>query len=44
MREELVEQFRGETLVLCGYGQCDPPGFSAKNLCYFLMELVTQYI
>lgn len=44
MRGELIEQFRGEKLVLCGDGQCDSPGFSAKNLCYFLMELVSEYI
>ena len=44
MRGELIEQFHGEKLVLCGDGQCDSPGFSAKNLCYFLMELVSEYI
>ena len=31
MREELVEQFRGETLVLRGYGQCDPQVFLPKT-------------
>ena len=25
-------------------GQCDSPGHTAKNLCYFLMELVSGYI
>ena len=27
-----------------GDGQCDSPGFTAKNLCYFLMEITTGYI
>ena len=27
-----------------GDGQCDSPGFTAKNLCYFLMEMTTGYI
>lgn len=27
-----------------GDGQCDSPGHTAKNLCYFLMELVSGYI
>ena len=40
IRGELIQQFRGEKLVLCGDGQCDSPGFSAKNLCYIIMELV----
>ena len=44
MRGELIEQFRGEKQVLCGDGQCDSPGFSAKNLCYFIKELVSEYI
>ncbi len=25
-------------------GQCDSPGYSAKNLCYFLMGMETDYI
>ena len=44
MRGELIQQFRGEKLVLCWDGQCDSPGFSAKNLCYFIMELVSNCI
>lgn len=31
-------------VVVGGDGQCDSPGFSAKNLCYFLMEVTTSYI
>ena len=27
-----------------GDGQGDSPGFTAKNLCYFLMEMTTGYI
>ena len=27
-----------------GNGQCDSPGFTAKNLCYFLMEMTIGYI
>ena len=44
MRGDLIEQFCGEKLVLCGVGQCDFPGFSAKNLCYFLIELESECI
>ena len=44
MRAKLISQFTNENLVLSGDGQCDSPGFSAKNLCYFLMELVSGYI
>ena len=29
---------------MCGDGQCDSSGHTAKNLCYFLMELVSGYI
>lgn len=44
MRGELVIEIQNEELVLSGDGQCDSPGFSAKNLCYFLMEVVTECI
>ena len=30
--------------MVCGDGQCDSPGHTAKNVCYFLMELVSDYI
>ena len=36
MRKELWAQFASEELVVCGDGQCDSPGFSAKNLCYYV--------
>ena len=44
MRGKLVIEFQNEELVVSGDGQCDSPGFSAKNLCYFLMEVVLEYI
>ena len=44
MREEILEEFSGEDVVVGGDGQCDSPGFSAKNLCYFLVEAQTNYI
>lgn len=31
-------------MIVCGDGQCDSPGHTAKNLCYFVMELVSGYI
>ena len=30
--------------MVSGDGQCDYPRYSAKNLCYFLMEMETYYI
>ena len=44
MRKELWAQFASEELVVCGDGQCDSPGFSAKNLCYYVMEMTTGYV
>ena len=44
MREELIQEFVNEKVVVGGDGQCDSPGFTAKNLCYFLMELTSGYI
>lgn len=44
MREELWAQFDSEELFVCGDGQCDSPGFSAKNLCYYVMEMTTGYV
>ena len=43
-REQLIHDFLEKEIVVCGDGQCDSPGHTAKNLCYFLMELVTGYI
>ena len=44
MRGQLMEEFRGQEVVCSGDGQCDSPGFSAKNLCYFIMEVTSKYI
>ena len=44
MRGEIVSEFVGTEVVIGGDGQCDSPGFSAKNICYFLMELTSNYI
>ena len=43
-RSLLVRDFLDKEVVVCGDGQCDSPGHTAKNLCYFLMELVSGYI
>ena len=43
-QEQIFEQFCGKEVVVCGDGQCDSPGHNAKNLCYYLMELVSGYI
>ena len=37
-------EFKKEEFVVKGDGQCDSPGFSAKNVCYYLIEVVTEYI
>ena len=44
MREEILDEFAGESIVVGGDGQCDSPGFNAKNLCYFMVEANTNYI
>ena len=44
MKGELVNEFQGQNIVVGGDGQCDSPGFSAKNLCYYLMESTSEYI
>ena len=43
-REELIKEFVGQDLVIGGDGQCDSPGFNAKNLCYFMVEANSDYI
>lgn len=43
-REQLVQEFIAKEIVVCGDGHCDSLGHTAKNLCYFLMELVSGYI
>ena len=44
MRKEIHKEFEGQDIVLGGDGQCDSPEFSAKYLCYFLVEVSTGYI
>ena len=44
MRGQLMDEFRGQEVICSGDGQCDSPGFSAKNLCYFIMEVTSKYI
>lgn len=43
-REELLKEFVGQDVVVGGDGQCDSPGFNAKNLCYFMVEANSNYI
>ena len=52
INELVVELAKGSTdteflerdIVVCGDGLCDSPGHTARNLCYFLMELASGYI
>ena len=44
MRGELMNEFQGQDIIFSGDGQWDSPGFSAKNLCYFIMEVSCKYI
>lgn len=44
MRIEIIKEFSGQDVVVGGDGQCDSPGFNAKNLCYFLVEVNSNYI
>ncbi len=44
MRKEILVEFADKEIVVGGDGQCDSPGFNAKNLCYFIMEESTNHI
>ena len=44
MKQELVTEFSGQDVVVGGDGQCDSPGFNAKNICDFMMEATSNYI
>ncbi len=44
IRKELIKEFEGQDIVLGDDGQCDSPGFNAKNICYFLAEVDMGYI
>ena len=43
IRIEILREFSCQDVV-GGDGQCDSPGFNAKNLCYFLVEVNSNYI
>ena len=44
IRKELIKEFEGQDIGLGDDGQCDSPGFNAKNICYFLAEVDMGYI
>ena len=44
MRSDLLKEFSGKDVVIGGDGQCDSPGFNAKNLCYFMVEVNSNCI
>ena len=44
MRGQLMDEFRGKKVLVSGDGQCDSPGFNAKYLCYFIVEVSSDYI
>ena len=43
-QEIIFEELNDQELAVAGDGQCDSPGFTAKNLCYYLMDVTTSYI
>ena len=43
-RDQLLNELSGEDIVVGGDGQCDSPGFNAKNLCYLMVDVKTNYI
>ena len=38
MKEKIWNLFQRESLVMCGYGRMDSPGFSAKYCFYVMMD------
>ena len=44
MRKEIIQEFLGQDVVVGGDCQCDSPGFNAKNLCYFMVEINSNLI
>ena len=44
LRKEIIQEFLGQDAVVGGDGQCDSPGFNAKNLCYFMVEINSNLI
>ncbi len=43
-RDQLLNELSGEDIVVGGDGQSDSPGFNAKNLCYLMVDVKTNYI
>lgn len=43
-QEKIFDELKGQELVVAGDGQCDSPGFTAKNLCYYLMDVTKSYV
>ncbi|CAB3983850.1 Hypothetical predicted protein [Paramuricea clavata] len=39
-----MDEVRGQGIIVGGDGQCDSPGFNAKNLCYYKVEVGSKYI
>ena len=44
MKQELVTEFSGQDVVVGGDGQCDSPDLNAKNICYFMIKVTSNYI
>ena len=44
MRGQILGEFSDKSIIVGGDEQCDLPGFNAKNLCYFMTEVSTNYI
>lgn len=43
-QEKIFDELKGQEFVVAGDGQCDSPGFTAKNLCHYLMDVTKSYI
>ena len=41
---KIFDELKDQELVVSGDGQCDSLGFTAKNLCYYLMDVATSDI
>ena len=44
MQEQIICEIGEIKVIVVGDGQCDSPGFNAKNLCYFFVDDETKYI
>ena len=43
-QEKIFDELKGQEFAVAGDGQCDSPGFTAKNLCHYLMDVTKSYI